>query len=108
MAKTQSNSMAADTPQTCGAASARTRKPDRAAAGFFCYIGPSIGGLIRHGAIYRGTRRAALTAAAAAIEQYPLVKTLIVSGDKLPAARLKAKRPGSALYQNYQRLAGKA
>lgn len=80
---------------------------DSKAAGFYCYIGPSITGLIQHGAIYRGTRDAAVSAAAAAIRKYPLIKTLIVSGDKLPEARLKAKTPGNALYQNCQRIAGK-
>lgn len=49
-----------------------------------------------------------MAAAAAAIEKYPLIKTLIVSGEKLPEARLKVKTPGNALYKNYQRVAGKA
>ena len=75
---------------------------------FYCYIGPSITGLIQHGDICRGTRKKAMTAAAAAIEKYPLIKTLIVSGDKLPEARLKVKKPGNALYKNYQRILGKA
>ena len=75
-------------------------------SGIYCYIGPSIRGLIQHGTIYRGTRDKALDAAKAAIEAQPLVKTLIVSGDSLPTARLKIKTPGNALYQNYQRIAG--
>lgn len=79
-------------------------KPD----GFYCYIGPSITGLIQRGTIYRGTRKEALAAADAAIQYNPLIKTLIVSGDRLPEARLKVKKPGSALYMNYQRVAGKA
>lgn len=94
-----------DTPDT---STAKKEKPGDTGEGFFCYIGPSITGLIQHGAIYRGTRENALTAAATAIEKYPLVKTLIVSGDKLPEARLKVKKPGNALYQNYQRILGKA
>jgi len=85
-----------------------TEAPERASAGFYCYIGPGITGLIRHGAIYRGTRKEALAAASAAIEKNPLIKTLIVSGDRLPETRLKVKTPGNALYQNYQRVAGKA
>jgi hypothetical protein len=102
---------------TTGAADTRESRPDASkptaasaekaagtAAGFFCYIGPGITGLIQHGAIYRGTRETALAAAAAAIEKYPLIKTLIVPGDKLPEARLKVKKPGNALYQNYQRI----
>jgi len=44
-------------------------------------------------------------AAAKAIEKQPLVRTLIVSGNELPEARLKVKRPGNALYANYRKIA---
>ena len=81
------------------------QKPDGCAAGFYCYIGPSLTGLIQNGAIFKGNRKEALKAAAAAIERQPLVKTLIVSGDQLPEARLKVKRPGNALYANYAKIA---
>ena len=84
------------------------RRPDGAAAGFYCYIGPGLPGLLRHGAVFPGTRADALRSAAAAIEKQPLVKTLIVSGEDLPAARLEAKQPGSALYENCRRIAGKS
>ena len=66
-------------------------KPDGCAAGFYCYIGPNLTGLINHGAIFKGTRADALKAAA----------------DALPVARLKVKQPGNALYTNYRRIAGK-
>lgn len=89
------------------ASSTAEMKPDGCAAGFYCYIGPSIRGLIRTGTIYRGTRANALTAAAAAIEKQPLVKSLIVSGDDLPAARLNVKKSGNALNAIYERIAGK-
>lgn len=81
------------------------KKSDGCAAGFYCYIGPSLTGLIQNSAIFRGNRSEALKAAAAAIERQPLVKTLIVSGDRLPEDRLKVKRPGNALYANYQKIA---
>lgn len=81
------------------------KKPDGCAAGFYCYIGPNLTGLIQNGAILRGTRAEALKAAAPAIEKQPLVKTLIVSGDELPEARLKVKRPGNALNANYNKIA---
>ena len=94
---------------TSGAADTPEPKAEKSAAySFYCYIGPGITGLIQPGAIYRGTRKKAMAAAAAAIEKYPLIKTLIVSGDKLPEARLKVKKPGNALYKNYQRILGKA
>lgn len=112
MEKTKLTTEAEDTqepqagaPDTAGT---KAEKSDSKADGFYCYIGPSITGLIQHGTIYRGTRKKAMAAAAAAIEKYPLIKTLIVSGDKLPEARLKVKKPGNALYKNYQRVAGKA
>lgn len=77
------------------------------ASGIYCYIGPSLRGLIRSGDIFRGTRAMALDQAAKAITAKPLVKTLIVSGDALPGAKVKIRTPGNALYANYQQLAGK-
>ena len=76
-------------------------------SGFYIYIGPNIKKYIQTGTVYRGTRAHALKQAAAAIEAHPLVKTLIVSGDALPEARIKVKTPGNALYANYKKLAGK-
>ena len=77
---------------------------ERNASGFYCYIGPNLKGLIQTGTIYRGTRADALARAEKAIATRPLVKTLIVSGDALPGARVKAKTPGNALYANYMKL----
>lgn len=90
-----------------GMAAPKTAQAAGCPAGFYCYIGPTLAGLVQNGTIYRGTRAAALHAAAPAIEKHPLVKTLIVSGDELPAARLKVKAPGNALYVNYRKLAGR-
>ncbi len=80
------------------------KKPDSCASGFYCYIGPSLTGLIHNGAIFPGTWAQALKGAAAAIEKQPLVKGLIVSGDQLPEARLKAKKPGNAFYALYHKI----
>lgn len=82
-------------------------KLERNASGFYIYIGPNIRKHIQTGTIYRGTRAHALKQAAEAIKAHPLVKTLIVSGDGLPEARIKVKTPGNALYANYKKLAGK-
>lgn len=73
-------------------------------SGFYIYIGPTIRGVIQNGTIYRGTRAEAMEKAASAIEKYKLVKTLIVSGDALPVARLRLKKPGNAFYVNYHKL----
>lgn len=89
------------------AVSRTEQRAEGCAAGFYCYIGPNLTGLIQHGAIFKGTRAEALDAAAPAIEKQPLVKTLIVSGDELPEARLKVKKPGNALYANYRKIAGR-
>ena len=77
------------------------------ASGFYIYIGPSIRGLLQSGTIFRGSKAQARRMAQKAIEKQPLVKTLIVSGDCLPEARLKVKTPGNALYANYRKIAGK-
>ena len=82
-------------------------KPEQNKSGFYIYIGPNLKKLIQTGTIYRGTRAEALARAAEAIKAQQLVKTLIVSGDALPTARLKVKTPGNVLYANYQKLAGK-
>lgn len=76
-------------------------------SGFYMYIGPTLKGLIRSGTIYRGDKAHALEEAWRAIEAQPLVKTLIVTGDYLPEARLKVKTPGNALYVNYRKIAGR-
>ena len=94
--------MAAASAAEKPAATKTPKKPDSCTAGFYCYIGPSLTGLIQNGAIFKGNRKEALKAAAAAIERQPLVKTFI--GDQLPEARLKVKRPGNALYANYAKI----
>ena len=73
-------------------------------SGFYMYIGPTIRGVIQNGKMYRGTRAEAMEKAASAIEKYKLVKSLIVSGDALPVARMRLKEPGNAFYVNYRKL----
>lgn len=100
--------MAKKATETTGqAVEVKQEKAERNESGFYCYIGPNLKNLIQTGSIYRGTRRQALAKAAEAIKAQPLVKTLIVSGDALPTARIKVKTPGNVLYANYQKLAGK-
>lgn len=74
-------------------------------AGFCCYIGPTILGVIQSGAIYPGSREAALAAIAPAVEKYPLIASLVVDGKTLPADRIKVKTPGNLLFVNYKKLA---
>jgi hypothetical protein len=86
-------------PTTTGTA----KQPE--GVGFAMYIGPTIKGVILHGTLYRGTKDDAVKAAAGAVEKQPLVKKLIVSGEELPAARLKIKTPGNSLYETYRKVA---
>lgn len=64
---------------------------------FWCYIGPSVGGVIDHGAVFPGSREEALKAAGDAIGKLPPVKTLLVPGERLAVAMQKVKEPGNAL-----------
>lgn len=68
-----------------------------AEAGFWCYIGPSVGGVIDHGAVFPGSREDALKAAGDAIRQIPPVKALLAPGERLAAAMEKVRKPGNAL-----------
>lgn len=94
-------------PEAEVTAPAKKNADKRCEAGFWCYIGPALPGLIQHGAIFQGDREKALQGAAEAIKKRPVVKSLIVSGDSLPLDRLKAKTPGTALYENCRKAAGK-
>ncbi len=112
MAKTATDSAAAAAEEkTAATATKTTAKATGQAAscpsGFYVYIGPNLKKYIQTGTVLRGTRAEALEKAAAAIEAYPVVKSLIVSGDALPEARLKVRTPGNALYASYQKLAKK-
>lgn len=96
------------TASTASASESANQKNDVRAggppSGFYIYLGPTIRGLIQANEIYRGNREYALTKAQPAIQKYPLIKTLIIPGDYLPAARQKLKTSGNALHANYTRL----
>ena len=94
--------MAAEAPGVGGMESATVKQNP---SGIYCYIGPNLAGLMQSGKVFRGTRAEVLKEAAEAIEKYPLVKTMIVSGEELALSRMKVKTPGNALYKNYQRIA---
>lgn len=93
--------MVAEASGAGGAEPAAKQNP----SGIYCYIGPNLAGLMQSGKVFRGTRAEVLKEAAEAIEKYPLVKTMIVSGEELAFSRMKVKTPGNALYKNYQRIA---
>ncbi|MCM1439159.1 MAG: hypothetical protein NC131_08150 [Roseburia sp.] len=74
-------------------------------AGFCCYIGPTIPGVIQSGHIYGGTRAEVLKTIAPIVEERPLVASLLVDGETLAVDRIKAKTPGNLLHVNYMKLA---
>ena len=72
----------------------------------FCvYIGPSIRGVIQRGTIYPGTRQEVIEALDRAIQKYPRIRNLIVSGDTLATDRISVKTPGTRLSNEYKKLA---
>ncbi|NBK80151.1 hypothetical protein D5272_16615 [bacterium D16-76] len=92
--------MAAKATQTSRSAPKAVHKSGR----ILCYIGPNIPGRLHTGQVFRGERAEVMKELSGTVEKYPLVKTLLVSGEALPVARLKVKEPGNAHYANYQKL----
>lgn len=82
---------------------AANQKP-AAEVGFCVYIGPTIAGVIQSGTIFRGAKKEVLKSVANTTERYPLVASLIVTGDTLAQDRIKVKTPGNLLYVNYHQL----
>lgn len=91
---------ASTAPDARKAAGTMSRKSNK----IYCYIGPNIRGYWHTGQIFRGERDSILTESAQLVEKHPLVKTLLIPGGSLSAARLKVKEPGTAHYANYQKL----
>lgn len=73
----------------------------------FVYLGPTIAGKIQNGTIYVGGREEILARLLTILEQFPLVRNLLVPLSTLPEDRIKVKSPGNALYEFYVALAGK-
>ena len=70
----------------------------------YIYIGPSIKGVIQKGTIYPGSRQEVIAALDRAIQKYPRIRNLIVSGDTLAADRISVKTPGTRLSTEYKKL----
>mgnify|MGYP007101918976 CR=1 FL=1 len=68
------------------------------------YIGPSIRGVIQKGTIFPGSRAEVEAFLEGAIQKYPRIKSLIVSGDTLAADRISVNTPGTRLSTEYGRL----
>ena len=81
--------------------------PPKKRGGFCVYLGPSIHGVIVHGAVFPEDRAATLERIKEILTLHPLVASLIVSGESLATSRLQVKTPGNLLYINYNKLAGR-
>ena len=82
-----------------------TGKPAGNTGGFCVYLGPSIHGIIQSGTIFNETKARAVDSLTAAIQKYPLIPSLIVTGETLAEDRIKVKTPDNLLYVNYNKLA---
>ncbi len=84
----------------------KAAKADVESAGFSCYIGPNIPGVIQKGTIYPVGKAEAvkLPEVELAVSQRPGVAALIVDGSTLPEDRVKVKKPGEPLYAAYRSL----
>lgn len=70
----------------------------------YVYIGPSIKGVIQKGTIYPGSRQEVIAVLDRAIQKYPRIRNLIVSGDTLAVDRISVKTPGTRLSTEYKKL----
>ena len=74
----------------------------------YVYIGPSIRGVVQKRTIYAGTKAEVEEALAGAIQRYPRIRSLIVSGDTLAADRVSIKTPGTRLNNEFKKLLSEA
>ena len=82
-------------------------KPDEALKpGYFVYIGPTIKSAIQRNTIVTGTREEVEKKLKYAIDKYPPIAQLLVSGNELTEARKMIRQPGNRLYEVCRRLVG--
>ena len=81
-------------------------EPAVKSAGFSCYIGPNLYGIIQTATIYPAGREEALELPEVklALSRMPEIAGLIVDGSTLAEDRIKVKQPGTPLYEAYRAL----
>ena len=79
------------------------KKEAKKAAPFFVYLGPTIQGVIQNASIY-ASREEAEKILADAIEKFPRIRTLLISGETIAEDRINVTKPGTRLYAEYHRL----
>ena len=72
-------------------------------ASFFMYLGPTIQGVIQNASIY-ASQEEAEKLLAPAIEKFPRIKALLISGETIAEDRINVTKPGTRLYAEYHRL----
>ena len=75
-------------------------------AGFCCYVGPSILGVVQQNQLFSGTVAATKKSLADAIEKRPEIAGLIVDGNNLADALIEVRNPGTLLYKKYHKITG--
>lgn len=84
---------------------ATAKKPKVPEITDYCvYIGPSIRGVIQYGSIHAGKLDEVLKDIKPAIDKYPLIAGLVVTGERLSVSRIQVKTPGNAIYETYRKL----
>ena len=75
-------------------------------AGFSCYIGPNLPGIIQTGTIYPKGKEEALELdeLKLALSRKPGIAELVVDGSTLAEDRIKVKKPGEPLYKAFRTL----
>lgn len=96
--------MSAKSTKKAAVKAAPNKENPATTAGFCVYIGPTVVGVIQNGSVLRGNKQEALRTVADAVDKYPLIASLIVSGDTLAVDRIKVKTPGNLLYVHYHKM----
>jgi len=82
----------------------RTKSDEAVKPGYFVYIGPTIKSAIQRNTIVMGNREEVEKKLKYAIEKYPPIAQLLISGNELTEARKMIRQPGNRLYEVYGRL----
>ena len=79
----------------------RTKSDEAVKPGYFVYIGPTIKSAIQRNTIVTGSREEVEKKLKYAIEKYPPIAQLLISGNE---PRKMIRQPGNRLYEVYGRL----
>lgn len=102
------NTTQEDKNRTAGQQGAKESKKQTASK-CFVYIGPTLPkGRLKGNAIFSGSREQVTAFLADVLEEYPLVKDLLIPVEELAEKRLKASTPGNYINKCYKDVVLKA